>query len=299
MTHKSLGLILLITGVFGFLHAEVLRVATYNVQNYLEVDRWLDGRYRPSFPKPEEEKTALRNIIIEVQPDVLVLQEMGTGPYLGELQADLRSEGLDLPYRYVVEGSDEERHVALLSRIEPTEVLAHSDLEFEYFDEMIPVKRGMLEAVFQTNGLKWKIYGLHLKSKWTDYKEDPLSNDRRRSESLACRKRILDRQKLDGMPFLVLGDLNDTKSTAPVRLLQFRGEEEVAAALEAFDSRGDRWTHYYSKEDSYTRIDYILRSPDFPAEVVGGRAHVYEGPDALIASDHRLVWVDLNWEIEE
>lgn len=299
MPLKSLGLLLLFMGISEVLQAEVLRVATYNVQNYLEVDRWLDGRYRPQFPKPEKEKTALRNILIEVQPDVLILQEMGSGPYLGELQADLKEEGLDFPYRYVAEGSDEERHVALLSRIQPVEVLTHSDLEFEYFEQTIPVKRGMLEAVFETGGRQWKVYGLHLKSKWSDYEEDPSSNDRRRSEALACRKRILERQKQDELPFLVLGDLNDTKSTAPVRLLQFRGKQEVAVALEAFDSRGDRWTHFYKKEDSYSRIDYILKSPDFPAEVLGEQAHIYEGPDTLKASDHRLVWIDFNWVINE
>ena len=299
MRLRAFGLSLLVIWAGASLSAEIVRVATYNVQNYLEVNRWVDGRYRPDFPKPEVEKAALRKVILEVRPDVLILQEMGTGPYLGELQADLKEEGLDLPYRYVAEGSDEERHVALLSRIQPERVLTHSDLTFDYFGGETPVKRGMLEAVFQTQGQEWKVYALHLKSKWSDYKEDPLSNDRRRSEALACRKRILDLQKEDGLPFLVLGDLNDTKSTAPVRLLQFRGKTEVAAAVEAVDSRGDRWTHYYSKEDSYSRIDYILKSPDFPASVVGANAHIHDGPETLKASDHRMVWMDLDWKGEE
>ena len=299
MKPRLLGLILLIFGIAEGLSAEVIRVATYNVQNYLEVDRWVDGRYRPSFPKPEVEKTALRNILLEVRPDVLVIQEMGTGPYLGELQADLKEQGLDLPYRYVARGSDEERHVALLSCLEPFEVLTHADLEFEYSGEKTVVKRGMLEAHFKTGGQEWKVFGLHLKSKWSDYKEDPHSNNRRRSESLACRDRILKLQKEDGLPFLILGDLNDTKSTAPIRLLQSRGKQTVAVALEAADSRGEKWTHFYKKEDSYSRIDYILKSPGFPAAAIGGRAHIYDGLDSLKASDHRLVWVDLDWPAEE
>ena len=133
----------------------------------------------------------------------------------------------------------------------------------------------------------------------TDRKDDPESQDRRRSESLASRKRILELQKEDGLPFLVLGDLNDTKSTAPVRLLQARGEVEVATALEAYDSRGDRWTHFYAKEDSYSRVDYILKSPDFPAKVKDGHAHIFDGPQSLEASDHRLVYVDLEWGNDE
>lgn len=295
MKLKALGWILIVAGTLVGLRAEVVRVATYNVQNYLEVDRWVEERYRPGFPKPETEKAVLRKVILEVDPDILVLQEMGPDPYLGELQADLKAEGLDLPFRFVARGADEERHVALLSRIQPSRVLTHKDLKFEYFGETTPVKRGMLEAVFHTRGYEWKLFGLHLKSKWSDYEEDPQSSDRRRSEALACRARIQDLQRQDGLPFLILGDLNDTKSTAPVRLLQFRGKVEVAAALEASDSRGDRWTHYYHKEDSYARIDYILKSPDFPARVVGDRAHIRDGPQVLKATDHRLVWVDLDW----
>jgi endonuclease/exonuclease/phosphatase family metal-dependent hydrolase len=295
MARKALCIIFLCLSTYG-LKAEVIRVATYNVRNYLEVDRWVDGRYRPNFPKSEEEKEALRYVIYSAHPDILVIQEMGTELYLNELQADLKEVGIHYPYLFVAKGSDKERHVALLSRVKPLELIAHTDMVFPYFENEIPVKRGMMEVVFQTNGIKWKIFGLHLKSKWSDYKDDPQSNDRRRSEALACRSRILDLQKQDELPFLILGDLNDTKSTPPVRLIQFRGKKEVAAAVEAKDSRGDRWTYYCEAEDVYTRIDYILKSPDFPFQVIGNQAHIYDGPFSLDASDHRLVWVDLDWE---
>lgn len=295
MARTALSFILLCLGTYS-LKAEVIRVATYNVRNYLEVNRWLDGRYRPEFPKSEKEKAALRSVILAVHPDILVIQEMGTEPYLNELQADLKEAGIEYPYKFVAEGSDEERHVALLSRIKPIDLVTHIDMRFSYFGKDIPVKRGMMEVVFKTNGTKWKIFGLHLKSKWTDYEEDPSSNDRRRSEALACRSRILELQKKDQLPFLILGDLNDTKSTAPIRLLQFRGKNEVAAMVDAFDSRGDLWTHYYEAEDTYSRVDYLLKSPDFPAAVIGNHAHVYDGPGNLDASDHRLVWIDLDWE---
>lgn len=295
MARTALSFILLCLGPYS-LKAEVIRVATYNVRNYLEVDRWVDSRYRPGFPKTEKEKAALRSVILSVHPDVLVIQEMGTEPYLKELQADLKEAGIEYPYQYVAKGSDEERHVALLSRIKPIDLVSHADMNFSYFKSDIPVKRGMMEVVFQTNGIKWKLFGLHLKSKWSDYDEDPHSNDRRRSEALACRGRILELQKRDELPFLIVGDLNDTKSTPPIRLLQYRGKNEVAAMVDAVDSRGDRWTHFYEAEDTYTRIDYILKSPDFPAAVIGNHAHVYDGPGYLDASDHRLVWIDLHWE---
>ena len=50
--------------------AEDLRIATYNLNNYLVTDRFVDGRWRPSYPKPEREKAIIRQIIKDVSPDV-------------------------------------------------------------------------------------------------------------------------------------------------------------------------------------------------------------------------------------
>ena len=293
----SVALILLASAGHS-LAGDSVRIATYNVRNYLSVDRWLEGAYRRNFPKPEIEKRALRAVLLDVRPDVLVLQEMGPKAYLAELQADLKADGLDFPFSYVAQGSDEERHVALLSRLRPSKTYTHADLEFDYRGERIPVKRGLLEVTFERGDLGWRVYGLHLKSKWSDFEEDPSSDSRRRSEALACRKRILEMHQSDALPFLIVGDLNDSKASPPLRLIQNRGKTEVAHAVDCLDSRGHRWTHYYSKEDEYRRVDYILKSPDFPAKIPGDRGHIYDGPGALEASDHRLVWVDLEWEEE-
>ena len=99
-----------------------------------------------------------------------------------------------------------------------------TDLTFEYFWEVIAVKRRLMEVEFKFNNLHWKVYGLHLKSKWSDFEEDPQSDDQRRSEVLATRKRILEKQKDDALPFLIMSDLNETKGTSTIRLLQKRGE---------------------------------------------------------------------------
>ena len=38
----------------------IVRVATFNVLNYLEMDRRIEGRFRPAYPKPESEKVKVR-----------------------------------------------------------------------------------------------------------------------------------------------------------------------------------------------------------------------------------------------
>ena len=63
---------LLLFGVDSFLEAEgEIRVGTFNVRNYLIIYRRIEGRYRPDYPKPEYEKSIIRQTIVEANPDVL------------------------------------------------------------------------------------------------------------------------------------------------------------------------------------------------------------------------------------
>ena len=61
--------------------------------------------------------------------------------------------------------------------------------------------------------------------------------------------------------FLICGDWNDTRNSKPVRALTKRGDRELGVILPAADPRGETWTHFYRKEDTYSRIDYFLVSP--------------------------------------
>ena len=107
--------------VLNFLVAsDSVRVASINVQNYLLMDRWIDGRWKRDYPKPEKEKRALRSMINQVDPDVLLIQEMGDLPFLNELWMDLNvTDGAQFHYSSWMQGSyeEEERHLAVLSKI--------------------------------------------------------------------------------------------------------------------------------------------------------------------------------------
>lgn len=285
-----------------FAHAEAaieqgeLRIASWNVRNYLEVDRWVDGHYLRNYPKPENEKTALREVICELKPDILVLQEMGDEPFLLELQNDLKNEGLEYEYSLVAQAEDTHRHLAMLSRFEPQNVVVHDVLEFNYHDEPHRVKRGLLELEFDWKGEHFKVYSVHLKSRWTDYDDDPSSSDRRRKEAMLIRNRIRKSHDEDGLPYLVMGDFNDGPNSSAVRLMSTVSGKAFAAPLLLEDSRGEVWTHYYPKEGVYSRIDYILGSEDFPWFAEGRRGHIVDLPQCMQASDHRMVYVDLKKE---
>lgn len=272
-----------------------LRIATYNLKNYLTMDRMVDGTWRPEYPKPEEEKSALRKVILGVNPDVLALQEIGGLDYLEELRSDLAAEGLE--YRYVLHlrGADQERQVAVLSNREPIEVVKHTNLGFKYLDRREFVKRGLLEVSFKDHaGGLFKLFVVHLKSKFTDEKTDPQSQLRRTREAQACRDRIVERTfNLHHDRFLVTGDFNDHPGSAPLRRFYRRGAMKLGSLVPATDPSGLVWTHFYKKHGQYSLVDGFVASPKMLPLIKDGRAHVAGGLESLIGSDHRLVYLDL------
>ena len=170
-------------GMEGKADANRVRVATLNLDNYLITNRIADGGFRPDYPKPEAAKEALRKVILSVDADVLAVQEMGPQPFLLELQRDLRINGLDYPHTALMEGNDPDRHTAVLSKLPFIEVIRRNDLDFKYFEGREVVKRGLLEVVLETGGVRWSLFNVHLKSRLETRPEDPQSNLRRRGEA--------------------------------------------------------------------------------------------------------------------
>jgi endonuclease/exonuclease/phosphatase family metal-dependent hydrolase len=271
-----------------------LTVATYNVENYTMADRMVEGVYRPAYPKPQKEKAALRQVIRGIAPDILAVCEMGKPEFLAEFQRELKLGGQDFPHAVVLEAADTDRHVAVLSKVPFKEVRRHAAVPIKYLGKADVVKRGVLEVIFATNEGDVSLFVIHLKSKYTERKDDPEGASRRALEAEAVRDLVLahypDPAKAK---FIICGDWNDTRATRPVRALLKRGETEIGEILPAADSHGEVWTHYYRKEDSYSRIDYLLVSPGLKPLVAGEHATIWDGLGTREASDHRAVYMSL------
>ncbi len=287
--------LILISGFPTDVEGRRIRVATLNLDNYLIADRRVEGGYRPDYPKPEARKSALRAVILATEADILAVQEMGTEPFLLELQRDLRLEGLDYPHTALMVGNDPDRHTAVLSKLPFREVIRETELDFKYFEGRGLVKRGLLEVVFETeSGLRWSLFNLHLKSRLETRSDDIESNLRRRGEALAVRDVI--RKKYppeENHHYLIVGDLNDSRNSPALRLLKKRGESILAKEIKAHDSRGEVWTYFYAKNEEYSRVDYILASPALFPMFLNEKGVVVDSPEMDAASDHRMVYADL------
>ena len=54
-----------------------------------------------------------------------------------------------------------------------------------------------------------------------------------------------------------------------------------------FDPRNVTWTEYYGKEDTYSRVDYILLSPAMARDWLPNETYVLALPNWGVGSDHR------------
>lgn len=278
------------------LEATTVRLATWNVRNYTITDRLTENGWRPNFPKPENEKRVLRRILTTVRPDVLAIQEIGGEEFLRELQRDLEREGLDYPYATVLEGPDEQRALAFLSKLPFDEVWMHDDLTVRVNRDRLPHSRGVLGVTFVTEGQRWSVVNLHLKSRRTTRQDDPGGEIKRTAEAQVARDLLRRRfPPGEGDWYVVAGDLNDYPRSSAVRRLLQVSDTTLTIAMEAADSRGETWTHLFRGEDLYSRVDYLLASPAMYEAFREPTGVLHDPPDYFTASDHRLVYIDLDF----
>jgi endonuclease/exonuclease/phosphatase family metal-dependent hydrolase len=279
--------------------AEKIRVASYNVENYLVMDRMVSGRWQEDYPKPLKERRIIRSVINQTNPDILAIQEMGEAVYLQELWGDLnRTKGTEFKYSAWLTGQEEgeKRHLALLSKIPFTKIDEPKDLSFKYFEGRRSPSRGLLEVEFKTGDTKWSLFNLHLKSKWTERPDDPEAAIRREREARAIRDYIRTKFPPYTDPhYLVLGDFNDHKNSAPLRRFLQVNNSSLTQMIQCSDQQGHLWTHYWDKQDSYARFDYLLASPQLFKKLVPDSAKIGGFHLCLLGSDHRIVFADFEF----
>lgn len=274
--------------------AQVFRVATFNVENYLDA---------PSGTRPVKSRQAqakVRESILAIKPDVIALEEVGSTNALLELQASLKAAGLDLPYWDQVGGADTNIHISVLSRLPIIARHPHTNENFLLDGRRLQVSRGFAEMDIQANPkFKFTLIAAHLKSRLPS----PIADEEEwRYEEAVILRRVIDARLEDdpGQRLIVLGDFNDVKDSKPLRTIMGRGRtrlfdtrpaerngDDLANAAKSHASRNITWTHYYAKEDTYSRIDYILLSPGMKREWLTNETYLLSLPNWGVASDHR------------
>ena len=275
-------------------------IASWNVRNYLLKDRYLEGTYRPDYPKPETRKKSLRRQLLEVSPDILLLQEIGNESFLLELKRDLRADGLHYPYDSLLKIQDEPRALAMLSRIPPQSMLLKNNLDFAYFGKRRRVKRGLMQLRFEHRGVTWSLLHLHLKSRYQTHPKDPNAAIRREREARAIRNYLREKYppKKSRHPYLILGDFNATADQAPLRRFLNVSDTTLAYEIPLSDPYGTHWTYFHKKSRTYSQVDYALMNPAMKKHkhIRISDARIIPSPEGMPRpSDHRMILVELSF----
>jgi len=276
--------------------ADIFSVATYNLENYL------DDSAGPRPPKTEPAKDKIREMIRAMKPDVLAVEEIGSTNSLLELRSSLEAEGLNYPHWLHVAGFDTNIHVAVLSRFPFSACRPHTNEGFLLNGRRFRVSRGFAEVDVQVNAeYKFTLIAAHLKSR----REVPQADeaDLREHEAAVLREIINARLRADpSLNLIVLGDFNDLKDSKPIRTIIGRGKnalidtrpaekngESPPASNGPAGPRNVTWTYYFGKDDTYSRIDYLLLSHGMAREWQTNASYVLALPNWGVASDHRPI----------
>jgi len=299
MRRRVLKLASTLVCAFSLSAQDSLRVATFNLENYV---------VRPTGTrkvKPAESRAEVVRSLAAIHPDIVALQEIGDTDSLAELQARLKAAGLHLPHAEHVRGFDTNIFVAVLSRFPFLERRPHTNDSYLVAGRRLRSSRGVAEVTIEPRpGYRLTLLTTHLKSKRAVGTAD--ESEMRAQEALLLRRKIdaLLARNPDAN-ILVCGDFNDSKDAAPIRTLLGRGvtglidtrpaERPAGAAVQGSEhdpSRPITWTHYFGREDSYSRLDYILISRGLAREWNRAGSFVLASPHWGLASDHRPVVVE-------
>jgi len=282
--------------------ADTFRVATYNVENYLDHPTESHTQIKSAAAKAK-----VRESIRALNPDVLALEEIGSLSALMELRTSLKTEGLDFPYWELVSGWDTNIHVAVLSKLPIVARRPHTNEVFLLDGRRFRVERGFAEVdIRAAPRFTFTLIAAHLKSRRPVPEADEAEQ---RLEEAKILRGIVDKDFAahPNTKLIVLGDFNDLKDSDSTKEIIGRGRfrlidtrpaerngDNVPAEHPWFAPRNITWTHYYGKEDTYSRIDYILLNPAMARDWLTNETYVLTMSNWGVASDHRPIVATFN-----
>ncbi len=252
--------------------------------------RYVSGK-QITTQKPASEIQALISILADQQPDILGICEIGTDDDLTDFQTKLRRAGVDLPHSRRGYGADRRRSLAILSRFPIVAWKLPEKTNYKLNGRTFSISRGILDTTIQLPGKQFRMVGVHLKSKRPV--EDADQESMRRNESMLLRQHLENIIKQSPKTNLIVyGDFNDTKASRSIYSIRGRpNSPDHMQLLDLADANGHRWTHYWKREDVYSRFDYIMANEAAMMWIDRKQSCILSPRNWLEASDHRPISV--------
>ena len=279
----------------GAASAETLTFCSYNLRNWLAMDRFDGEKTTPGADKPDDEKDAIVAIITAIRPDILGVCEIGGETSLKDLQARLKSKGLDLGSSAVAHGGDPTRKLGLLTRFPIIAQNHQTDLSYQIGPLTLPFQRGILHTTIKVkDDFTLTCLGVHLKSMRPIPEADQALM--RRNEAHLVRRHI------DGIlaaradaRIVLYGDFNEHRNEPAIdEIIGSRDSETFMTDVKLWDRNGEVWTHFWDAADSYSRLDYFFVSKALRNHIDFKRSFIYSKREFYKASDHRPIVLNIS-----
>lgn len=268
---------------------------SYNLKNWLQMQRSFGAEEQPPIPKPDKEKTKVIEFLNTIQPDILGVCEIGTLNDLKELQNRLKDVGIDLPHLEHSRGADLTRSLGLLSRYPITARKSQSRLHYQIGAQTFPMQRGILDVTVRLNDdLEVRFLGVHFKSKRAIPEAD--ESLMRRNEAHLLREHLDQIFQYEPTAKVVCyGDFNEHRNEPSIsEIIGSRARPGHMADLHIKDAQGQSWTHFWDVADIYARLDYFFLSSDLRPHINQKASYIHSAPDFDKASDHRPIVLTIN-----
>ncbi|MCP4848184.1 MAG: endonuclease/exonuclease/phosphatase family protein [Verrucomicrobiaceae bacterium] len=299
MTSRSLVplLVLLLAFIVTARSAEEFSFISYNLKNYLKMDRRINGKLHKQAGKPEQEILPLIHIIASSKPDVIGVSEMGDLDDFTDFKSRLAKAGLTYPHSELTLAADPVRHVGLLSRFPITASNSQTTLTYKIGKQELPLQRGILDVTIQpAKDYRLRLLGIHLKSKREVAEADQALMRRNEAELLRAHIDRIIKQSPE-INLLVFGDFNETRNELPIKVIRGRyGSVGALTDIQISDDRGERWTYYWRYADQYSRFDFIFASKGLLPEINVEKSYIPTNPNWFLASDHRALVIKMSAE---
>ncbi|MCD8535407.1 MAG: endonuclease/exonuclease/phosphatase family protein [Verrucomicrobia bacterium] len=239
----------------------------------------------------------------ELEPDVAILQEVGGPEALAAIQRQLEHHGHPMPWIHCQHGVDTNLFLGILSRHPIVQTNEYSGLEYLHAGRVMKMQRGVMHCgIGSGNRTRLHVLNVHLKSRREVFFGD--EQLMREQEALLVRSTINQILKENPNAQLVLGgDFNDSPGSRVLKILRGHGAKSLTDP-ELAEQNGDhkyhgrdvRWTVFFQPEQAYNRFDYLLLSNSLKSRINRTLSGVHACQDWGIASDHRPVFVTLDWD---
>jgi endonuclease/exonuclease/phosphatase family metal-dependent hydrolase len=275
---------------------ETIRLASYNVKFLFDDldDPYTLDQYRSA--KSDTALHAIAQIIHEVNPDLLVLQEIEHHAFLEHY---VETYLYDLQYETTVVLPGNDRYglqVGLISKLPIRSATSH---RYERFYDSLGIRRqfarDFLWVELELGNIPCFIGVVHFKSPVGD----PQQTEAWRIAEAETVQRIIRRHLMrmaihpTDIWWAILGDLNDSPASPVLQTFTDPSQEEPAFSLQDVHAslHPRPMTFFNSRLEAIS--DYMLLSKAMATQYIPESARVYPATEtARIASDHQLIWAD-------